>query len=243
MEHFVKMNRRVLAIEKAQKEDKHEIESLKSLIEEKQEQISQLLENALIANQTIKSQSEQIVNNTEEIANNEASVEEIKILSGWCHSPDIKKGELTKEYQNWGKAFLIEFDIVVNKLPNGEWMNVFHFTGNKKDCCGLGDRIPALFINKGGYFHFTTALDDDGNNQKNINFVLETIYHVTIQQSNIDSKYWYEIIMNNESKLKKENMNPKSYSTVRFYNSDPWFDSFTYEFGHICNLEIQNTDF
>jgi len=155
---------------------------------------------------------------------------------------DIKKGKLTKEYQDWGKEFEIEFDIVVNKLPNGEWLNVFHFTGTKEGCCGLGDRIPALFINKGGYFHFTTALDDDGNYYKNFNFELETTYHVTIQQLKINSKYWYDIIINNERKFREENKNPKSYSTVLFYNSDPWFDSFTYEFGHICNLKVDQID-
>jgi len=44
LDHFVKLNRRVLALEKSQKDDKREIDSLKSSLEEKQDQINELLE-------------------------------------------------------------------------------------------------------------------------------------------------------------------------------------------------------
>jgi len=48
LDHFVKLNRRVLALEKSQKDDKREIESLKSSLEEKQDQINELLETSRV---------------------------------------------------------------------------------------------------------------------------------------------------------------------------------------------------
>ena len=71
--------------------------------------------------------------------------------------------------------------------------------------------------------------------------LLGETYHVIIQQSKIDSKYWYEIIINNESKLKEENTIPKSYSTVRFYTSDSFYDTFSSGIGNVCNLKIQQS--
>ena len=143
------------------------------------------------------------------------------------------------EYQNWGNVFLIEFDIVITKLPINDWMNIFHFTGTTKDCCSIGDRIPALFINRAGFFHFCTAMNNNGNYCKNINFELGKTYHVIIQQSKSGNKFWYEILINDESKMKIEKPNPKTFSTVHLYTSDPWFDSFTSNFGNVCNLKIQ----
>ena len=152
---------------------------------------------------------------------------------------EFEKGKLNEQYQNWGNVFSIEFDIMITKLPISEWMNVFHFTGTNGNCCGIGDRIPALFINKAGYFHFTMAINNNGNYQKNIDFELGKTYHVTIQQSIIGDKFWYEILINDESKLKLENSNPKTFSSVHLYTSDSWYESFTSDFGTVCNLKIQ----
>ena len=104
-------------------------------------------------------------------------------------------------YQNWGPEYSIEFDIVVKKLPNydwtkGPWINVFHVTSTNENCCNKGDRIPGLFINKDGYFQFTTSMNNYGHDFRNISFTLGKIYHVTIKQSKYGSKYWYEFIMN-----------------------------------------------
>ena len=153
-------------------------------------------------------------------------------------SLDITKGSLTKEYHNWGDIYSIEFDVVVTKL-NENWMNVFHFTATNENCCDNGDRVPALFINKAGYFHFTTSLNDNGNYWKDFTFVLGKTYHVIIQQSKEDNKYWYEIIIDGDSLLREENKSPKTYSTVDLYTSDPWHDPFSSDFGNVYNLKIQ----
>ena len=151
---------------------------------------------------------------------------------------DITKGNLTKDYINWGDIYSIEFDIVVTKL-NDDWMNVFHFTGTNKNYGDHGDRVPALFINKAGYFHFVTSLNDNANYDKSFHSELGRTYHVTIQQSKEGNKYWYEIVLDSGSILREQNMNPQTYSTVKLYTSDPWHDPFSSDFGNVCNVKIQ----
>ena len=85
---------------------------------------------------------------------------------------DIERGELAEEYQNWGDEYSIEFDIVVTTLPNAQWLNVFRFTATNDNFGSPGDRIPALFVNKAGYFAFRTSLNNEANYKKNIDFLL-----------------------------------------------------------------------
>jgi hypothetical protein len=85
---------------------------------------------------------------------------------------DIERDKLSQEYQNWGDEYSIEFDIVVTILPNAQWLNVFRFTATNENYGSPGDRIPALFINKAGYFAFRTSLNNEANYAKNIDFLL-----------------------------------------------------------------------
>ena len=153
---------------------------------------------------------------------------------------DIKKGWLAKEFQNWGNSFSVEFDIQVTKLSSGDWQNVFHFTASNQEFGeNHGDRIPALWINKAGFFLIVSSLNDNGNYYTNVDFQLGKTYQFTIQQIKKDGKYWYEIIIDGNSTLKLENNNPLNFSSVYLYASDPWFESFTSEFGSICNIKIR----
>ena len=42
-------------------------------------------------------------------------------------------------------------------------MEVFRFTATNENCCNNGDRIPALFINPAGTFHFSSSLYNGDN--------------------------------------------------------------------------------
>ena len=122
-------------------------------------------------------------------------------------------------------------------MPTSFWTSVFHFTAN--DNSGdHGDRIPAFWINRNGYFFIVSSVNDNGDYYKYIPFELGKIYQVTIQQVKDGNKYWYEIIINGDSKLKVENKKPLTFSNVDLYGSDPWHDSFSSDFGSFCNVEI-----
>ena len=143
---------------------------------------------------------------------------------------------MVQEYKNWGEIFKIEFDIKVTKLPTS-WMNVFHITINGNEG-QYGDRIPSLFINKDGKFSSFTAISGSKNHEEKFDFELEKLHKIVIQQFQESEKYWYEIIMDGESKVKIENKQQQSFSSVKFYASDPWYEPFSSEFGCIGNIKI-----
>ena len=138
-------------------------------------------------------------------------------------------------FQNWGDLFKLEFSIKVTKRPTTTWANVFHFTAHGNHL-RYGDRIPALWINKGGFFYICSAVSGNNNYCKNVNFVLGKEYQVTIQQLKVSGKYWYEIIMDSVSILKIENSQAQRFSNVKMYTSDPWHPSFTSDLGSITNI-------
>ena len=148
---------------------------------------------------------------------------------------DIQKGKLRESFQTWGDIYSIQFDIVVHTLPGeGVITNVFRFTATDEDDVGFGTRIPALFVKNDEKFHFRTS---SGINS-NIEFLVGETYHVAIKQSKIGTKYWYKIIINGEEEENVENKNAQSFSNVRFYASDDFYQSFTNQFGSVCNFKI-----
>ena len=152
---------------------------------------------------------------------------------------NIQQNLLKESFQNWGASYSIEFDIVVNKLPSSQWTNVFRFTATNGNFGSHGDRIPALFVNNNGFFSFRTSLNNQGDFESNINFVIGEPYHVIIQHFNDSGQYPYKIIMNDEVKEDKVNNNPQSWSNVNLYTSDSFETSFTSEFGSICNFTVE----
>ena len=76
-------------------------------------------------------------------------------------------------------------------------------------------------------------------------------YQITIKQFKASGTYWYEIIIDGEPKFKIEIPHqPISYSNVKAYTSHKNFaqflpgldisvDSFTSEFGSVCNFKVQ----
>ena len=78
-------------------------------------------------------------------------------------SVNIVRGLIRKTYPTWNKIYRVSFSIIVNKLPHAQWTNVIHFTtgGDHKV---YGERVPAVWINKGGQsFHICSAVPGNGN--------------------------------------------------------------------------------
>ena len=149
------------------------------------------------------------------------------------------------EFQNWGAQFKIEFSITVTKTPSSTSgdASIFHFTGTGENCCNEGDRIPAMWINRDGYFHIASSVNGNGNYYKNFDFELNNVYQITIQQLKDSSGlYWYEIIIDGVSKEKTENKQVTTYPSVKVYASNPWIDSFTSDLGIISNFKVQQIE-
>ena len=70
-------------------------------------------------------------------------------------------------------------------------------------------------------------------------FELGKKYHITVKQFKASGTYWYEVIIDGESKFKKENTQPQAFPDVKLYTSAPHITSFSSEMGSLCNLKIQ----
>ena len=104
------------------------------------------------------------------------------------------------------------------------WMSVFHWIWScidkfKTKSVDAHRTSPIFFVT---YFRF----------------VIGEMYHVIIQQLKVGSKYWYRITINSRLKTYIENHNPQSFSNVYLYTSEPFWDSFTNEFGKVCNFKV-----
>ena len=137
----------------------------------------------------------------------------------------------------WGYLFRVEADITVNGKPTEEWTSVFHLTIDG-DNSNYGDRIPAVFINKDGYFHITSAVNGNRNHHKDFYFDYGRKCHLVIQQVVEDDKILYKIEVNGELIESIENENAQTFRDVKIYFSDPWFNIFTSDIGLLENIKF-----
>ena len=146
---------------------------------------------------------------------------------------------MVREFKNWGENFKIEFNIKITKQP-GDYINVIHFTANGNGLV-YGDRIPAVYI-RGGKVYFFSAINGNFNHNYQFDYQLKHMYHIIIKQYKGKGynglAYWFEIIIDGESKFKIQNTQQKSFPNVKFYASDPWYDPFSSEFGCFGNITI-----
>ena len=139
----------------------------------------------------------------------------------------------------WGRLYTVEADITVNKLPSASavWANIFHFTINKNIGTN-GDRIPLVLVNKDKYFYISTDLNgkvDKGTLK--FNYDIGKKYHLKIEQFQKDGKIMYQVMINGKTEYSAENTDPKDFENVKVFASDPWFTSFTSEYGILENFK------
>ena len=156
---------------------------------------------------------------------------------------NVVKGQLLATYAKWGHFYRLEFDITVNALPNSSItrLNVFHFTMKDNDE-NYGDRVPAFWINYGGYFDIRSAVSGDKDHTFNVMFEIGKKYNIVIRQfEDHDEKAKYEIEIDKEVKHSVPNEQAWDFSNVNFYVSDPWHEAFSSKYGVLENFVfIQN---
>ena len=69
-----------------------------------------------------------------------------------------------------------------------KWAELLRFTSTDNNCCAIGDRIPAIFANKGGFIQVATQLWRKGNRWKNINLDVQTWYNIEMKQFSQNNK-------------------------------------------------------
>ena len=114
--------------------------------------------------------------------------------------------------------------------------------------------MPSMYVNMDEFSENSCFIIEnytiDNATYRQYDLELGKTYQITIKQFKASGTYWYEIIIDDESKLKIEIPHqPISYSNVIAYTSHKNFsgipgldisvDSFTSDFGSICNFKVQ----
>ena len=141
-------------------------------------------------------------------------------------------------YSDFGDVFTIDFDIRVNVMPTTT-LNVFQFTDSYGDDNNNDYSLPTVMVNPDSSLRILTSLNNNANYGTDFNFILERLHHVTIKQFKENNRIWYEIIIDGETiEEKVENKNFNKYPTVNLMLSNNVQDSFTSEYGYVCNLKV-----
>ena len=91
----------------------------------------------------------------------------------------------------WGPAFRVEFALYINSfdgpsLKNGKFAELIRFTSRDGNCCAVGNRIPAIFTDRGGFIQVATQIGTQGNKWRNVKLDEKIWYTLELIQSNHD---------------------------------------------------------
>ena len=91
----------------------------------------------------------------------------------------------------WGPAFRVEFALYINSfdgpnLKNGKFAELIRFSSRDGNCCAVGNRIPAIFTDRGGFLQVATQIGTNGNKWKNVKLNEKIWYSLELIQSNND---------------------------------------------------------
>ena len=141
----------------------------------------------------------------------------------------LSKCNVTKTFDHWGAQYLIEFDILVERDIEEDWVNVFHMTDKYNFV-----RVPSLSIRKSPRDIEFQSCDE----KKYIPFNIGRNYHIEIVQlkTNILGQTLFGIWIDNELHHVQK-IDAIIYEKVYLYLSDPWLPSFE-KYGVLKNLRI-----
>ena len=70
----------------------------------------------------------------------------------------------------WGKEWEVSVQLFFNSFDKSEYFNVFRVAAIPGDCCQIGQRLPAVWTQKGelNALLVSTAINDNGNDYETI---------------------------------------------------------------------------
>lgn len=119
--------------------------------------------------------------------------------------------------------------------PEETWTNIFHFTQGG-DQSRYGDRIPAVFVNKSGFFRISSAINGNPNHSFDKSFRLNKTYVILIEQF-YDQ---FSIKVNGWNVYSIRNKQAQDFRNVKLYISDPW-NGPLYGYGKVGTLYFSNS--
>ena len=110
-------------------------------------------------------------------------------LSSYFHLDEItvSRNNLLETLATWGPSYKISMDLYINSfdgpnLKNGKLAELIRLTTTNGNCCGIGDRIPAIFTNKRGFIQVGTHIGSNGNKWTNVNLNARSWYKLDLMQ-------------------------------------------------------------
>ena len=154
---------------------------------------------------------------------------------------------LFKTLPRLGKEWRLSFKLLILSVAEGDhngYSNVLHATTGS-NCCELGQRIPAIFMNS-GKVHSTWSdtgtrlvisrgLGIDGNDYfETSTMPLNEWIHIEIEQEKIGQKYFQKVVINGDMIRTVENNEVETYENVKLFTSDNFHPPSDVEF---CDVE------
>ena len=138
---------------------------------------------------------------------------------------NLGQGKLVQYYPTWGPEFSIEMDITIKALPS-KFNSILHFSENFSGK-NYGDRVPAIRLSKSGFLLICSAISGNKNKCTQVNQAINQQFTLGIKQATrqSDGKMFYEISVDGSIVFSIENTQPVSFTNVKAYGGDPWFDS------------------
>ena len=105
----------------------------------------------------------------------------------------VSRNNLLETLATWGPSYKISMDLYINSfdgpnLKNGKLAELIRLTTTNGNCCGIGDRIPAIFTDKRGFIQVGTQIGNHGNKWKNVNLNAKTWYNLELMQYGLNNK-------------------------------------------------------
>lgn len=144
---------------------------------------------------------------------------------------------LTKLSQEFFLSF--EYKVTAYTAQGTDKQSVIHFTegGN---CCQVGERIPAVFVDNTGRLFNRIPINEEGNYKVDTDdYPLGQWPQVEFSQTLENDKFYYLVKVNGKMIEKKENTAPKDFSNVKVYAGNPWQPPLE---GYIRNLVINREE-
>ena len=98
----------------------------------------------------------------------------------------VENCKLLFSIPRWGPTFKISFELKILSFANcnpDKMANLLTFTATDNDCCEIGDRVPAFFINSEGFLQLANQIDKYGNKiDRSPNLNLNHWYMVEVEQ-------------------------------------------------------------
>ena len=109
-------------------------------------------------------------------------------------SGNVKRNTEIATIPSLGPTFRVSFDLKINSHVAGNrggWSSIISFKGNggTSNIGKIGDRIPAIFMNRKRYMHFSNAVNGNRNYRFNLpSITVNKWYSITIQQKRENGK-------------------------------------------------------